>query len=148
MILFSILTGLLWYGRYKFCVEEDLRATLSSSPGRYLALGFVAGVLSPLVLPTGCPAEIGVALGALWIVAVQYSLHGRSSTIRQRAGLGTPLVPHWNVAPGFNLIVGLRSIHFLVLANGEKGEDPVVESLPFLGVLTLSILEMITTSKL
>lgn len=149
VILFSSLTGLLWYGWYKFCVEEDLRATLSSGPGGYLALGpFVAGVLSPLVLPTGGPAETGVALGVLWIVAVQYSLYGRINTICERAGLGTPLVPQWVVLPGFNLLVGLRSIHFLALANGEKGKDPVVERLPFLGVPTLGILQLITTPKL
>lgn len=149
VILFSTATGLLWYGWYKFCVEEDLRETLSSGPGGYLALGpFVAGVLSPLVLPTGGPAEIGVVLGVAWIVAVQYGLYGRINRVCERAGMGTPLVPQWVVLPGFNLIVGLRSVHFLALANGESEKDPVVERLPFLGKPTLGIWEMITTPGL
>lgn len=141
---------MLWYGWYKFCVEEDLRATTGEGPGGALALGpFVAGVLSPLVLPTGGYAEAGVALGVLWIVAVQYSLYRRINGVCEGKGLGCPLVPEWIVLPGFNLLVGLRSIHFLSLCYGaEEGSDWLVDRLPFLGVPNLGVWQMITTPSL
>lgn len=150
VVLFSSLTGLLWYGYYKFCVEEELRSYLNSGPGGYLALGpFTAGVLSPLVLPTGGPAELGVALGVLWIMGVQYSLYGRINKVCQERGIGTPLTPGWLVVPGFNLVVGLRSIHFLSVAWGARpSDDPVVERFPFLGVETLGFWELLSNPKL
>lgn len=127
-----------------------MRKYLGSGPGGYLALGpFTAGILSPLFLPTGGPAETGVALGVLWIMAVQYSLYGRINRVCEEKGLGTPLTPAWLVVPGFNLVVGLRSIHFLSLAWGaRKEDDPVVKVFPCLGVETLGFWELLTNPKL
>lgn len=150
VILFSSLTGLLWYGWYKFCIEQELRCTMNEGPGGYVALcPFALGVLSPLFLPNGGPAEMGVAFGILWIVAIQYWLYHRINAMCEERGLGKPLVPAWIGVPGFNLIVGLRSVHFLSVCFGARaGTDPVAKRLPFLGVRTLGVWEMVTNPEL
>lgn len=150
VILFSSLTGLLWYGWYKFCIEQELRQTTGRGPGGYVALGpFVLGVTSPLFLPNGGIAQVGVALGILWIVAIQFSLYHRVNALCDAHGLGKPLTPAWIGVPGFNLIVGLRSVHFLSVCFGAKeGTDPVVKRLPFLGARTLSISGMVTKPEM
>lgn len=90
-----------------------------------------------------------MALGILWIVVIQYSLYHRINALCEARGFGKPLVPNWIILPGFNLIVGLRSIHFLSMCFGAKeGADPVVNRLPFLGVPTLGVWEMITNPTL
>lgn len=148
VVVLSSATGLLWYGWYKFCVEEELRATLASGPGGYVALGpFGAALVAAAALPAGGPAEAAAAFAVAWIVGVQYGLYGRINTVCEREGLGSPLTPAWVVVPGFNLVVGLRSIHFLAKAWGS-GDDWVVERFPFLGKDTLGVVELLTTPKL
>lgn len=150
VILFSVSTNLLWYGYYKYCIEEELRKILGEGPGGIGALApFMLGVTSPLYLPTGGPAECGAAFGVLWIVVVQFYLYRRINKLMEDKGDTAPLTPWWIVVPGFNLIVGLRSVHFLSVAFGAEPEaDPVVEFFPFLGSKTLGILEFLTTPAL
>lgn len=82
-------------------------------------------------------------------MAVQYSLYKRINKLCDERGLGTVLCPHWVVIPGFNLIVGLRSVHFLAVAFGaDESNDWMVNKLPFLGVRELNIRKMLTTPKL
>lgn len=149
VIKFSTLTGVLWYGYYKFCIEEELLAHLGRGPGGLLALGpFTAGILSPLFLPGGGPAETGVALGVAWIIGVQFSLYKRINEVCEQRGMGRPLSPGWVIVPGFNLVVGLRSIHFLSVAWGSAEDDPVVKVFPCLGVPNLGFVELLTTPSL
>lgn len=90
-----------------------------------------------------------MAAGVLWIVSVQYWLYNRiNEVMKERAGY-EPLVPWWVVIPGFNLIVGLRSVHFLSVAwGGSEDDDPIVSRLPFLGVRQLGILQMLSNPSL
>lgn len=150
VILFTITTNFLWYGWYKYCIEQELRKLTGEGPGGLGALlPFVVGVTSPLYLPTGGPAEVGVAAGVLWIVSVQYYLYRRINALMVAKGNSPPLTPWWIVIPGFNLVVGLRSVHFLNLAfGGERDADPVVGLFPFLGKETLGLWELIVTPSL
>ena len=107
------------------------------------------GVTSPLYLPRGGPAEFGVAAGILWIVSLQYYLYKRINVLMREKGEKEPLTPWWVVVPGFNLIAGLRSVHFLHVAfGGEPEDDPVVQFFPFLGVKTLDMLQFVTKPSL
>lgn len=152
VMLYSITTNLLWYGYYKYCIEEELLKKTGSGPGAIGALGpFMLGITSPLYLPHGLPANAGVAAGLLWIVMIQYSLYKRINQLSTSVdSIQTqPLTPWWVVIPGFNLIVGLRSIHFLSVAFGaDPEEDPVVEKFPFLGIEQLGLMQMLTTPSL
>lgn len=149
VILFSVATGALWYGLYKYNIEEELRASTGEGLGGLgTLLPFVIGVTSPLYLPTGGPAEIGAAFGVLWIVCIQYTLYTRINRLCEAKGMPKPLRPEWLVIPGFNLVVGLRSVHFLSVVHGGDRADPMVERLPFLGVDTLGFFELLTSPKL
>ncbi|PXF48627.1 hypothetical protein BWQ96_01479 [Gracilariopsis chorda] len=150
VILFTVTTNFLWYGWYKYCIEQELRALTGEGPGGVGALlPFVLGVTSPLYLPTGGPAEVGVAAGVLWIVSVQYYLYRRINALMVAKGNTPPLTPWWIVIPGFNLVVGLRSVHFLSLAFGAKRDaDPVIDIFPFLGKETLGLWELVVTPSL
>lgn len=149
VILFTVTTNLLWYGYYKYCIEEELRNQLKEGPGGIGALlPFTVGVTSPLYLPTGGPAEIGVALGVAWIVSLQYYLYKRINRLVVEAGRVPPLTPWWVIVPGFNLVVGLRSVHFLSVLWGGNTDDPIANRFPCLGKDTLGMKELITSPNL
>lgn len=150
VMIFTITTNFLWYGYYKYCIEEELRRLTGEGLGGVATLlPFIIGVTSPFYLPRGGPAECGFAAGLLWIVAIQYSLYKRINALMIKKGQQPPLTPWWIVVPGFNLIVGLRSIHFLSLVFGaDKDVDPVVAFFPFLGKDSLGIWEFVVTPSL
>ncbi|KAI0565013.1 hypothetical protein FGB62_22g519 [Gracilaria domingensis] len=150
VILFTVTTNLLWYGWYKYCIEQELRQLLGEGPGGIGALlPFIVGVTSPLYLPTGGPAELGAASGVLWIVGVQFYLYRRINSLMVKKGASPPLTPWWIVIPGFNLVVGLRSVHFLSVAFGADADsDPVVDIFPFLGKDTLGMGELLVNPSL
>lgn len=152
VVLFSATTNLLWYGFYKFCVEEELRRETGHGPGGYVALvPFVLGVTAPLYVPPGHPAAAaaGVAAGVAWIVGVQFWLYRRiNEVVRDHFGF-RPLTPWWVIVPGLNLVVGLRSVHFLATAWGANPrDDAVVAYFPFLAVNTLDAAQLLTTPAL
>lgn len=90
-----------------------------------------------------------VAAGIAWIVAIQFTLYRRVNELMLERDGYEPLVPWWVVVPGFNLVAGLRSVHFLSVVWGfPPDDDPLVNFFPCLGVRTLGTLELATTPSL
>lgn len=150
VILFSASTGLLWYGYYKYCIEEELlRETGHGLGGIGTLAPFMAGISGPLYAPTGGPAEALALAGVAWIVAIQFTLYRRINALMLERHGYEPLVPWWVVIPGFNLVAGLRSVHFLSVSWGFKpDEDPLVNVFPFLGVSELGMVQLVTKPSL
>lgn len=150
VVLFSITTNLLWYGYYKYCIEEELRRETGKGLGGFLTLTpFVVGICAPFYIASGDTARL-VMLAALgWIVTMQYWLYQRVNALAREKLEVRPLTPWWVVVPGFNLVVGLRAIHFLSIVWGANADDDIlVEWFPFLGVPDLNILQFLTTPGL
>ena len=142
VILLSVATLMLYYGWYKWIIQEELRryngfgwsGTLSLAP-------FVLGVAVPQALwifDPDVPGWFGwfSLLGVVWIYIVQFKLYRTINSLYRQAGMKEPLVVWWIFVPGLNLIVGLRQIHFLSqFWAREKGmivKDALAENLPFL----------------
>jgi hypothetical protein len=159
-ILGSVPTGLVYYGYYKFCVEEELYqyelqesgGTKVSGAGGYGTLfPFVFGVLlgfpmSILHIPGG---EILLEAAGAWILLGQLNLYKRVNELcvedekmMDQLGIsGPPLYEWWAVLPPpIDVIVGLRQVHFLseywrVKRGYEKEKDIVAEELfPFISM--------------
>lgn len=145
VVAFSVPTGLLWYGWYKFAVEEELAAyekSLGQKPmgyGGYATMGaFVGGLaLGPLAEALSVPGGAAwSAIGGMWIYYTQYLLYKRVNMLYSDKGAEEPLTVWWLVFPGFNLIIGLRQLHFLAKfwaeERGEDLQDPVADFFPFI----------------
>jgi hypothetical protein len=142
VILFSVATLMLYYGWYKWIIQEELRRYKGYGwSGTLSLLPFVLGVAVPQVLwrlDPDVPGWFGwfSLLGVVWIYIVQFKLYRTVNTLYREAGMKEPLVVWWMFVPGLNLIVGLRQIHFLSEYWARKQDitvkDPVAESIPFL----------------
>ncbi|WP_414580794.1 hypothetical protein [Scytonema sp. PCC 10023] len=144
VILLSVVTLMLYYGWYKWIIQEELRryngygwsGTLSLAP-------FVLGVTVPQALRIFDPDVPGwfgwfSLLGIVWIYIVQFKLYKTVNELYRQAGMKEPLVVWWLFIPGLNLIVGLRQIHFLTQFWAKKQgitvNDALAENIPFLSV--------------
>lgn len=164
VILASLPTGLVWYGYYKFCIEEELlyyELSHGMEPKGYggygtlgpftyaLLFGFVAPVLH---LPGG---SSWAALGIIYIYYTQFLLYVRVNELLQDQGKVPPLQLWWTLPIffPFNLIVGLRQVHALSnywyeARNLPVPEDPVVQFFPFIGAENFTWQEFLTTPSL
>jgi hypothetical protein len=144
VILFSVATLMLYYGWYKWIIQEELRRYNGYGwSGTLSLLPFVLGIAIPQALRLFDPDVPGgfgwfSLLGVAWIYIVQFKLYRTVNKLYRQEGLKEPLAVWWIFVPGLNLIVGLRQIHFLSEYWARKQEvtvkDPVVETLPFLSV--------------
>ena len=148
VILASVPTALVWYGFYKFSIEEELfhdelqRDGVVSGCGGY-------GTLFPFVWAiliggagtlAGVPGSEGlIELGALWILLGQVNLYRRVNELCEESLGEQPLHSWWALLPPpFDVIVGLRQVHFLArhwaTVRGETWEtDAVAEKyFPFI----------------
>ncbi len=142
VIAFSVASCLLYYGWYKWIIQEELRRYNGYGwSGTLCLLPFVLGITVPQALrlfDPDVPDAFGwfSLLGVVWIYIVQFKLYRTINALYCQAGLKAPLVVWWMFVPGLNLIVGLRQIHFLSEYWAKKQEtivkDPIAESLPFL----------------
>ncbi len=157
VILRSVASGLLYYGYYKWMIQDELKAyakqqsdgdsgVLSGAlsdvwSGALCIIPFVLGIAIPLALAKfdpDVPSWFGwlAFSGVLWIYIVQFRLYREVNRLYVAEGLKPPLVCWWIVIPGLNLIVGLRQIHFLseywARRRGETIPDPIAKFLPFL----------------
>ncbi|MBD2081363.1 hypothetical protein [Leptolyngbya sp. FACHB-17] len=142
VILFSGLTGLLYYGYYKWIIQEELRNHNGQGwSGTLCLLPFVLSVAVPQALAFFDPDVPDwfrwfSLLGITWIYIVQFRLYHTVNKLYERDGLKPPLVVWWIFVPGLNLIVGLRQIHFLsqywAKLQGETVRDPIADPIPFL----------------
>lgn len=144
-ILLSGLTGLLYYGWYKWIIQEELRRYNGRAwSGTLCLLPFVLGVAVPQLLrifDPDVPDGFGwfSLLGILWIYIVQFRLYRTVNQMYREAGMKEPLVVWWIIVPGLNLIVGLRQIHFLsefwAQQQGIAVKDSIARFFPFLSQL-------------
>lgn len=142
VILLSGATGLLYYGYYKWMIQDELKAHGEKVwSGALCILPFILGIAIPLALAKfdpDVPSEFGYLAfsGVVWIYIVQLRLYQEINRLYTVQGWQPPLVSWWIVVPGLNLIVGLRQIHFLseywAKLSGHPAPDPVAERLPFL----------------
>jgi hypothetical protein len=125
VILASLPTGLLWYGFYKFAVEEELlqmELEAGKEPqgyGGYGTLGpFTYGMLlGPVASILHIPGGLNwSALGVIFIYYTQFLLYDRVNQLIEEEGVMEKPLQVWWCLPiffPFNLIVGLRQVHFL-----------------------------------
>ncbi len=152
VILRSVASGLLYYGYYKWMIQDELKAYAAQQSesdeaianvwsGAVCIIPFVLGIVVPLALARFDPDVPSwfswlAFSGVLWIYIVQYRLYREINRLYVAEGLSAPLVCWWIVIPGLNLIVGLRQIHFLseywARRSSEQVSDRVAEVLPFL----------------
>jgi len=149
VILGSLPTGFLWYGYYKFAVEEELM-NIEISKGKD-PRGFGGyGTLGPFTycLTLGTAGQIlhipGSALfslaGIIFIYYTQFLLYDRVNELYKEEGLEPPLQVWWclPIFFPFNLIVGLRQVHFLSQyfyrqsSVNPPPRDPVANFFPFI----------------
>lgn len=141
VLALSGVTLLLYYGWYKWIVQEELRRyTGSGWSGTLCMAPFALGVAVPQLaygfgdVPGWVPWLS--LLGIVWIYIVQYRLYREVNRLYADAGKPEPLTVWWLVVPGLNLVVGLRQIHFLsqfwAMQSGEPARDPLAETLPWL----------------
>ncbi|GAB0491682.1 hypothetical protein MMPV_002937 [Pyropia vietnamensis] len=174
--------------RPAYCTEEELVTSTGTGPGGALALGpFVVGVTAPGWLPAvglgggidgvvgGDALAAGVALAGLaWIVGAQLRLYTAVNGVLRGVGAPPSMTWWWALAPGFNIVGGIRLIHFTAVAavlaataadDGEGvggaeaaaereaglaalNEDVLVRRFPWIGVPKLGALQLLTTPSL
>jgi hypothetical protein len=139
-MLLSLVTGLAYYGWYKWVIQDELkRYTGTDWSGAVCLLPFGLGIAVPQLLRIFDPDVPGwfgwfSLIGIVWIYVVQFRLYCTVNALYQQAGLKEPLTVWWLFVPGLNLIVGLRQIHFLsnywAMQRGEIVSDPIADNLP------------------
>ena len=106
ILLWSGVTGLLYYGWYKWIIQEELRAHKGEGWSGTLCLApFLLGVTVPPVLVAfdpDVPHWFGYLsiLGLIWIYIVQFRLYCDVNALYREEGLSEPLVAWWLVVPG------------------------------------------------
>ncbi|MEM6752789.1 MAG: hypothetical protein AAF630_07455 [Cyanobacteria bacterium P01_C01_bin.38] len=144
VIVLSVATGMLYYGWYKYIIQEELKRYNGCGLSGTLSLApFVLGVAIPQILRIFDPDVPGwfgwfSLLGIVWIYIVQFRLYKTVNQLYRDAGLKEPLIVWWIIVPGLNLIVGLRQIHFLseywAMKQDIAVDDFLAKSIPFLSV--------------
>ena len=142
VILLSVVSLMLYYGWYKWILQEELRRYNGTGwSGTLCLFPFVLGVAIPQALRIFDPDVPGwfgwfSFLGIAWIYIVQFKLYNTVNQLYREEGIKEPLIVWWIFVPGLNLIVGLRQIHFLsqfwAMKQGIEVKDNLAESLPFL----------------
>lgn len=149
VILASLPTGLLWYGYYKFAVEEELlqlELDKDKTPrgfGGYGTLGpfFYGVLLGPIAAILNLPGGANWStLGIIFIYYTQFLLYDRVNELYREDRKEEPLNVWWclPIFFPFNLIVGLRQVHFLsqyfYIKRGVNPppNDPVADFIPFI----------------
>mmetsp|Transcript_21858 Transcript_21858/g.75401 ORF Transcript_21858/g.75401 Transcript_21858/m.75401 type:complete len:308 (+) Transcript_21858:24-947(+) len=119
-ILASAPSGLIWYGWYKYSVEEELFQYELATEGRVSGCGgfgtllpFVFGVIigGPLSLLRVPGGETLVEAAGAWILLGQLNLYRR---VNEFYPDDEPLHAWWALLPPpLDVVVGLRQVHFL-----------------------------------
>ena len=150
-ILGSVPTGLLWYGYYKFSVEEELFHHEIETAGKPKSAGgfgtllpftwcFILGnalSLGPLHLIDA--GNFVTGLGGAWVLAGQVNLYLRVNDMCEERFGTRPLWAWWALLPPpIDVVVGLRQVHFLAkywadVRGEEWTKDVIAEELfPFI----------------
>jgi len=167
-ILGSVPTGLVWYGYYKFSVEEELFQDELRREGRVTGCGGY-GTLLPFVfcilgggaasiLPPFCFTPLGgllIQAGSAWILLGQVNLYRRVNELWvEKYGGEAPLHAWWALLPPpLDVVVGLRQVHFLskfwtdVRGEDWKGDVVAEELFPFISSERFTLKEFVTQPK-
>jgi hypothetical protein len=165
VVLASFPTGLLWYGYYKFAVEEELlqlELDASKEPrgfGGYGTLGpFTYGMLlGPIAAIFNISGGITWStIGLAFIYYTQFLLYARVNDIYRDEGLEEPLQVWWCLPIFFplNLIVGLRQVHYLSQYNylkrgvNKPPSDAISDLFPFVKAPRFTWQELLLTPSL
>jgi len=164
VVVASLPTALVWYGYYKFVIEEELmqlELEQNKTPrgfGGYGTLApFVYGMLlGPAAALFGIPGGVNWSgLGVAFIYYTQFLLYDRVNELYREEGLDEPLTVWWCWPIFFplNLVVGLRQVHFLSQywyrkSNMENTSDPFVAFFPFIGAPKLTWQQLFLTPSL
>ena len=142
VILLSVVTLMLYYGWYKWIIQEELR--------RYNGYGWSGTLcLAPFVLGVAIPQALWIfdpdvpgwfgwfsLIGVAWIYIVQFRLYHTVNQLYRQSEMKAPLVVWWIFVPGLNLVVGLRQIHFLsefwARERGITVKDALAQSISIL----------------
>ena len=160
VIAASVPTGLLWYGYYKFSVEEELFQYELETTGRCSGCGgygtllpFVFGILlgGPLALFHIPPGETLLQAAGLWILLGQINLYRRVNEL-----LPEPVLYEWwaLLPPPLDVVVGLRQVHFLAqywrtVRGEEQTSDIVADTLfPFISAPRFTLKEFFRTPSM
>lgn len=155
-ILGSVPTALVWYGYYKFSVEEELYQYELQETGKVSGAGgygtlfpFVYGIIigGPMTLLHIPGGEFIIQAAGAWILVGQVNLYKRVNELctedeNIKAELGLKDAPLWEwwalLPPPLDVVVGLRQVHFLseywrVKRGYPKEKDIIAEELfPFI----------------
>ena len=170
-VIFTLATGVLYYGWYKFSVEEELfnielRSTgVVRGPGGYgtivpFSLLFLAG-LSASAASSALDSEalaylskLSIGLGSSWVLVGQYGLYQRVNDLYVERGAEPPLHCWWCfLPPPLDVVVGLRQVHFLAkhasaVRNVEWRDDVIAENLfPFISSPRFTLREFVTQPR-
>ncbi|KAJ1482200.1 hypothetical protein T484DRAFT_1952593 [Baffinella frigidus] len=145
----SVPTALGWYGWYKFSVEEELfydelqregRATGAGGYGTLLLLTWCI-LFGGLGMVVGVPhADVLIDGGGAWILLSQVNLYRRvNELLVEQAGGDAPVYAWWALLPPpFDVVVGLRQVHFLakywceVRGDEWPGDEVAEKYFPFI----------------
>lgn len=157
----SVPTGLVWYGYYKFSVEQEIFEWELAQEGKVTGCGgfgtlfpFVYGVIvgGPLALAHLPAGDLILELSAAWLLCGQVNLYRRVNEYFPDA---PPLHAWWALLPPpFDVVVGLRQVHFLseywkTVRETPDSPDPIAEEwFPFISAPRFTLLEFATTPKM
>ncbi|CAE8584894.1 unnamed protein product [Polarella glacialis] len=165
----SIPTALIWYGYYKFSVEEELFQAELRKEGRVTGCGgygtlfpFVFAILLGLMAQLLGFEDVGaflIAVGSVWILLGQINLYRRVNEIVQEhpsISEGEPVLWEWwgLLPPPLDVIVGVRQVHFLAKVSAAEREeawekDVVAEELfPFISTRRFTLKELVRSPRL
>ena len=164
LCLLTFWPGVIWYLYYKLLVEDDLREYRGLGIGGSLviipfAIGLFAGVFGEFAYGALEGGFFDNAFSTAfysafaWIYLNQWFLYQKVNQLMEDAGRPAPLDPFGLFIPGWNLVTGIRQIHFLAeywaIQRGETlPQDAFADLFPFAKKPTLSFLELATTPGL
>ena len=164
----SLPTGLIWYGYYKFCVEEELmqmEIDAGKEPRGFGGYGTLAPFTYGMILGPICEfldlpgGNNWMTFGIIFIYYTQFLLYDRVNELYEEEGLFEPPLTVWWCWPvffPFNLIVGLRQVHFLSqyfyrqrgIFQEDIPKDPLAQFFPFIGADKFTWQEFLTKPSL
>ncbi|GMH82648.1 hypothetical protein TrST_g12208 [Triparma strigata] len=163
VITSSVPTGLLWYGYYKFSIEEELFQLELSQTGKVSGAGgygtliafSITFLLGLLLRPLSLETSNTILLSSnIYILLSQLNLYIRINELYAKKGEDEPLHAWWALLPPpVDVVVGLRQIHFLAKYAADERDlvwekDPISEWMfPFISSPRFTLKEFITQPK-
>ncbi|KAG8465368.1 hypothetical protein KFE25_002675 [Diacronema lutheri] len=162
VLLLNTWAAIAWYLRYKWLIEDELRERTGDGLGGAavvtpFALGLAAGVAGELLgssLERSLVGELdsfsaAFWAGFAWIYVCQFWLYTRVNRLYTERGDAPPLSAWGLLLPGYNLLTGVRQVHFLAAFEAEARrveppDDPFCAAFPFATKPELGFVELLT----